>query len=142
MSHGATGTPMYNAWKTMRARCRNPNNKKYPRYGGRGITICERWDSFENFRDDMGERPEGATLDRIDNDGNYEPENCRWTCQKKQQRNRGNNHLLTIYGKTMSMAEWHEIVAHDTNYHTILQRVIRLGWSHKEAVFGKSKVAS
>lgn len=137
-NHGGAGTPLYNAWKTMRARCRNPKHKKYHRYGGRGIKICERWDSFAAFREDMGERPPGATLDRVDNNGDYEPANCRWADQKQQQRNRANNRMLTIYGKTMSLAEWHEIVAHEINYHTILQRIIRLGWNDKEAVFGRS----
>jgi hypothetical protein len=72
----------------MRSRCLNPNYDKYPFYGGRGITICERWNSFENFLADMGERPEGLTLDRRNNDGNYEPSNCRWATALEQRHNR------------------------------------------------------
>jgi hypothetical protein len=71
----------------MRTRCLNPNASDWPRYGGRGITICAEWDSFEQFLADMGERPEGMTNDRIDVDGNYEPGNCRWATAKEQRRN-------------------------------------------------------
>ena len=123
----------------MRTRCNNPNHETYDRYGGRGISICERWNKFENFLEDMGERPEGMTLDRIDNDGDYTPENCRWSGKVQQMRNRSNNVLLTIYGKTMSVAEWHEIVAHEISYEGIRMR-LRRGWPHKEAVFGRAAV--
>ncbi len=82
----AKDTPTYNSWRAMRERCRNPNNSKYYRYGGRGIEVCKRWDSFTAFRDDMGERPKKTTLDRIDNDGNYTPSNCRWADNITQKR--------------------------------------------------------
>lgn len=79
----------YKTWVSMRQRCNNPNTTGYQYYGGRGITVCERWESFENFLADMGERPSGMTLDRFpDNDGNYEPGNCRWATAYEQTHNR------------------------------------------------------
>ncbi len=88
--HGKRGTecsPTYNSWRAMRARCLRPDDSRYPDYGGRGIKICDRWMVFANFLADMGERPEGLTLDRIENDGDYEPGNCRWAGKLVQARN-------------------------------------------------------
>jgi len=87
-SHGMFGTATYRAWNDMKKRCLNKTNKSYKYYGGRGITICERWLTFENFLADMGVRPAGLSLDRIDNNGNYEPGNCRWTTHQQQMVNR------------------------------------------------------
>lgn len=88
--HGyARKHPMYNnVWQNMRQRCNNPTNSDYKYYGGRGIKVCERWDNFANFLADMGERPEGMTLDRKDNDGDYTPKNCRWATISEQNYNR------------------------------------------------------
>lgn len=87
-THGKSKTPEYHAWVNMKDRCLNPKHKQYKDYGGRGIQICERWLKLENFFKDMGERPSGLTLDRINNDGNYEPSNCKWATWKEQQNNR------------------------------------------------------
>jgi len=86
----AAPSPTYTSWVEMRRRCLNPGHKRYADYGGRGITICARWSEFANFLEDMGARPEGLSLDRINNAGNYEPGNCRWANTKTQRRNSRN----------------------------------------------------
>lgn len=106
--HGMTGTPEHNAWGSMLDRCRNPKNARYLRYGARGIVVCERWMLFENFLADMRLRPPGMSLDRIDNDGNYEPGNCRWATSKQQRRNTSTNRVVEIHGDRRALSEWAE----------------------------------
>ena len=104
--HGMYKTATYNTWRQMKDRCVNPNNARYARYGGRGITICDAWLAFDNFYADMGDKPEGMTLDRIDNNGNYEPENCRWATPQEQSNNVKTNRVFTYNNKTQTLAQW------------------------------------
>lgn len=99
-------SPEYYAWRNMRYRCQNPTHHEYHNYGARGIKVCERWQDFGNFYADMGPRPDGRSLDRIDNDGNYEPRNCRWATPMEQKLNRRTTVLLTIDGETRHLCEW------------------------------------
>lgn len=106
VKHGLSNTPTYISYRQMLARCLNPNAHAYKRYGGAGIYICERWiESFQNFLSDMGERPLGTSLDRIDNNGHYEPGNCRWATEIQQQRNRRSNKFVVVDGVRMTQAE-------------------------------------
>lgn len=99
----------YTIWNGLRNRCNNPKDKNYRRYGGRGIQVCERWGTYQNFLADMGRRPSpGHSIDRIDNDKGYEPSNCRWATATAQGRNRRNNRLLTLNGKTQGLSVWAE----------------------------------
>jgi hypothetical protein len=102
------GYHTYQAWNSMRHRCNNQGNPFYQRYGGRGIKVCEEWNSFENFLADMGEKPVGLSLDRIDNDGDYCKENCRWATPKEQARNRSTAVQVTYAGKTQCISAWAE----------------------------------
>lgn len=97
---------MHKNWSDMKQRCFNKNNPRYKDWGGRGITICKRWMKFENFLADMGERPKGKSLDRIDNNGNYCKENCRWATRKEQQNNTRQNRIITYKGKTQNLTQW------------------------------------
>jgi hypothetical protein len=107
VTHGKRWTPEYTAWGNMMNRCRNKDHPDFFRYGGRGITVCERWNSFEAFLADMGERPGPRySIDRIDNDGNYTPGNVRWATPREQANNRRNNVRFTVQGKTLTQAQW------------------------------------
>lgn len=119
-------SPTYQSWSAMKQRCLNPNSADYFRYGGRGIQICDSWREFEAFLRDMGERPEGATLDRVDVNGNYEPGNCRWATCKQQGRNRRDNRLLAYNGKTQTLTEWAEEIGISR---TSLTSRLSQGWS-------------
>lgn len=103
---GRTSHPLYITWASMIARCKYKGDSSYHKYGGRGITVCERWRIFSNFLADMGPRPEGTSLDRIDSNGHYSPENCRWADPATQSRNRRVCRFVTYQGKTQTLAEW------------------------------------
>lgn len=104
--HGMTRSNIYALWNTMVSRCHNAKNASFHNYGGRGIVVCDRWRSFANFYADMGERPKGHTLDRIDNDGPYSPENCKWATYREQANNTRTLRLITFDGRTQSVSEW------------------------------------
>jgi hypothetical protein len=127
--NGSSAT--YQTWRNMRSRCENPNVPAYKNYGGRGITVCERWQDFPSFLADMGERPEGMTIERINNDGNYEPDNCRWATRRQQGRNTRANQLVTLDGETKCLTEWAE--ERGIKMPTLWAR-LRLGWTPEEAI--------
>lgn len=106
LRHGKTETRAYRAWCKMRGRCKNPREKFYRHYGGRGITICPEWDSFEQFYADMGDPPEGMTLDRVNPNGNYEPSNCRWADWITQSQNRRNVIQVSDGDRTQALPAW------------------------------------
>ncbi len=107
LKHGLTGTVEFSTWTEIKTRCYNKKRPEYKNYGGRGIKVCERWlESFENFLLDMGPRPDGMSIDRKDNDGDYSPENCQWSTRTDQANNKRNNHKITIDGITKNRAEW------------------------------------
>jgi hypothetical protein len=115
----------------MRDRCNNPKNPSYHNYGGRGISVCERWDSFANFLADMGERPDGFEIDRRNNDGNYEPSNCHWISRQKNLNNTRDNRLLEFQGEVHTLSEWAQLkgMLWDT-----LRSRLRYGWTIERAL--------
>ena len=117
--HGMFGTKIYRIWAGMRNRC-NPSGG-HPRYSGRGIACCERWISFEAFYEDMGDCPDGHSLDRIDNDGDYSPENCRWATSRQQARNTRKNRIVEIDGRKMTAIE--AANEHGIKYTTFMRRI-------------------
>ena len=126
-THGMSKTKEYKIWTAMVQRCTTPKHQAYEYYGGRGIKVCDRWrHSFENFLSDMGKRPSpDHSLDRIDNDGNYEPGNCRWATHREQTNNQRNNHVLAFNGESLTINQWaHRLGINDTTIH----RRIELGW--------------
>lgn len=104
--HGLHKDPLYGIWATMKQRCGNPLDAAYDLYGGRGITVCDRWLDFINFYDDMSPRPRGGTLERNNNDQGYSPENCRWATSEEQSSNRSVNRILTLNGIAKTITQW------------------------------------
>lgn len=131
-THGMSNTPTYRSWMCMKRRCLDSTNDSYANYGGRGISICERWNKFENFLADMGVRPKGMTIDRIDHDGDYTPENCRWADAKTQHTNTRANVEITFGGRTQCLAAWADELGIRRN---TLQKRIANGWSIYSALF-------
>jgi len=105
IKHGMSGTAIYALWRSMRQRCENPKASNYYLYGGRGIKVCDRWQIFEQFFKDMGERPKGMSLDRKDNNGDYYPENCKWSTRPEQNKNKRNNRFVMYRGKKYSLVD-------------------------------------
>lgn len=128
---GRSSTPTYETWRDMKARCLNPSEPNYRLYGGRGISICDRWLTFENFLQDMGSRPEGMTIERLDNDGSYEPSNCRWATPKEQANNCRSNRVIIWQEKPYTLAQLAELTG--INRVTLSWR-LRVGWSVEKAV--------
>lgn len=138
--HGKRKSRLYRIWANIKTRCYNQNDPHFSRWGGRGITVCDRWkDNFQAFyawaifhgyQDDL-------TIDRIDNDGNYEPSNCRWITVKEQNLNKRNVNFITYNGQTKSLPEWTKEL--NLGKDTIRQR-LRRGWTPEECLFGRKKV--
>jgi hypothetical protein len=127
-------TKEYATWSRIRNKCNCPSDKAYPDYGGRGIKICDRWlESYENFLADMGRAPSTKhSIDRINNDGNYEPANCRWATVMQQVLNRRNTLRYTLYGRDQTLVEWCQEL--NVNYRRALTRVRRLNWPIEKAL--------
>lgn len=134
-THRMSHTKIHRVWRLMKSRCGNPNDKSWPNYGGRGIKVCERWlHSFEKFYADMGDIPfDGAQIDRVDNDGHYEPGNCRWSTAKENSNNRRSTKKIVFRGETHSVLEWSHIIG---IHASLLYGRLSRGWSVEDA-FGK-----
>lgn len=132
ITHGKSYTPEYPIWKEIIQRCTNPNHPQYNDYGGRGIKICDEWkDSFETFINDLGKRPEKHTIERRDNNLDYNKSNCYWATRVEQNNNRRNNHLITINGKTQTLFQWCK--EYNLNPSTVCTR-LRKGLSEQDAI--------
>lgn len=132
-THRQTHSREYTIWIGMRQRCTNPTVPDYPRYGGRGIQVCEQWaTSFPAFYADMGPAPPTMSLDRIDNNGHYAPENCRWATSTEQQNNKRDNRMYTWQTETQTLTQW--AVAYDMPYDVVWRRITRGKWSLEQAL--------
>jgi len=131
LKHGYSATSEYRSWVSMLRRCSDPGCMGYHRYGGRGVKVCERWQKFENFYADMGDRPSGTSLDRIDFDGNYEPSNCRWATRLEQSTNTSRTIIIVANGKQQSLCAWARelgVSAKGIRYR------LKRGMSHEDAI--------
>ena len=131
-THGMTGTRAHNSWRAMRERCYVKTNSAYRFYGALGITVCDEWnDSFEKFYSDMGDPPEGYSIDRIDGTTGYSPDNCRWASLAVQNRNKKSSKFITYEGETLTVSEWARRIGCITNS---IEYRLRKGWSLKDAL--------
>jgi hypothetical protein len=124
-THKMSYSRVYVIWQLMIQRCENPKNDHYQNYGGRSIAVCERWHKFENFLADMGNCPKGMSIERIDNNGNYELRNCKWATRKEQNNNSRRNHFIEFNGQKKTIQQWAEYFG---IHHTTLRARIRLKW--------------
>jgi hypothetical protein len=131
-THGLSKSREMSIWAGMLQRCENPKSKDYPRYGGRGIKVCERWHTFINFYNDMGASPDGTSIERIDNNKGYNPENCRWATVRQQANNVNTNRIFTHNGESRTIAQWAELTG--INYYTLYSRLIKRGWEIDRAL--------
>lgn len=133
VTHGQSDTNLYHVWASMKGRCKNKNNPAYKNYGGRGITVCEEWLDFSNFYEWSMSNGYGDNLsiDRIDNDGNYEPDNCRWITLQEQQNNKRTNKFIRYKGEVKTPSEWAHL--YGVNAKMVCQRVA-LGWDIERAL--------
>lgn len=129
---GFDTTPTYCTWQSMKARCLDKNHKQFKNYGGRGIKVCDAWMDFPAFLYDMGERPKGKTIERIDNGGNYEPGNCVWATPKQQSRNKRTNRIIMAFGKNTTIAELAE--DHGLTYNALYARIVTAKMSPEDAI--------
>jgi len=130
--HGMSQSKEFMIWASMRARCNNKNSQNYKFYGARGIKVCGRWDkSFKAFYEDMGSKPDGHSINRVNNDGNYEPSNCEWSTAKNQMNNMQGNHNITFKGITKTLTEWSEKFGLKS---PTVRRRLKKGWSVANAL--------
>ena len=129
-----SNTPTHETWRGMIDRCRNPLSKGWPYYGSRGIRVCDKWAvSFKSFQEDMGERPAGMTIDRIDNDRGYEPGNCQWSTYRQQRLNQTRTRRLTAFGESKTITEWAEDPRCAVSFGTLYARIFH-GWKDQMAI--------
>lgn len=131
-THGMAGTPLYGVWRSMRDRCKNPNNKSYKDYGGRGISVCEKWLTFEGFYEDMGNSyAKGLTIERVDSSKGYNNDNCTWIPKSQQTLNRRNNCYFTYNGETLPLQT---LCKKNNVTYSMVKKRITLGWSIERAL--------
>lgn len=131
-------SPTYLVWTDMKRRCQKTTHPAFKWYGARGITVCDRWLDFQCFLSDMGDKPKGLTLDRIDNAKGYEPSNCKWSTRLEQSNNQSRNHLITVNGLTLNVAQWSRHTGIPT---TRIHQRLALGWTETEAVTNTKRYA-